>query len=120
MRIGALDRKIILQTRTKSKNPKTGEVSFTWANYAVTYAQVAKKKASEKIYNLSGDNNDSAILKATTDITFFGVRYDPKINISYRLIYGGLTYNILSIREIGRNKYLEIEAQAISEGTGQV
>ena len=115
MRVGQFDAEITFQIRTEIQDAESGEVTFTWADCFTTYAQIIKQKATEKSYIFTEARSDTFI-NATSDITIFQVRYDPEIDDVYRISWKNKFFNIKSVREIGRNQFLEIEAQAIDGG----
>lgn len=109
MRAGPLDRKIILERFTETRDAFNEPVK-TWATLATRSASYTPLSDGEKF---------SASETAATASARFVIRYsavvadlDPKD----RLTFDGVVYQILRVKEIGRREGLEITAGARADG----
>jgi SPP1 family predicted phage head-tail adaptor len=98
MEAGKLDRRITIQTYLNTKN-EFGEVEQAWTDVATVWAAVNETGGSEK---------EEAKQVQATDNTVFAIRFRWDVAEKDRIIYRNKPYNILSIKEIGRQKGLEI------------
>ena len=101
MRAGRLDRRITVEQFTSTVNAM-GEPIMTWTALATLWASVRAKSARE--FFAHGE-------QATADVAF-KIRYRSDLNRTMRIAYGGDTYDIVAITEIGRREALEIIATA--------
>jgi SPP1 family predicted phage head-tail adaptor len=100
-RIGALDRRVLLESRTDSQD-STGEVIVSWVELATVWA----KKEDETI----GSGEEYRDSKLTSEQrSFFTIRYRADVNTLLRLTYDGLVYDIMTVNEVGRRKFLKLE-----------
>jgi SPP1 family predicted phage head-tail adaptor len=101
MNPGRLDRKITLQRFTSTKNA-IGEALKTWATYAIVPAAIKPQRGGERV---NGDKREAA------DVVTFQVRYYQGVVPKDRLLYEGVNYDVLNIRESGRRHLMEIDAR---------
>ena len=103
MRIGRLDRKITLQFRTLSQNAYGEAVAASYSNLAV-WATIDTKATGTK-ETVSGG------LETSSQNIIFLIRYSSdvsSITSGDRVSYGGKTYDIEVIQEVGRNLSLRL------------
>lgn len=102
---GTLDRRVTFQRATVSYNAFNEPVEI-WATLAVV--SVGKRDAS------AGETYRAQEVGAQIT-TRFQVRYSPllsDLNPNDRLIYGSLVHNITAVRQVERNRWLEVDAVA--------
>jgi SPP1 family predicted phage head-tail adaptor len=100
MRAGKLDREIIVETVTTTIDD-AGTPVETWAPLATLRAEL-KDNASDETHNEQGDT--------TRQLVTFETRYVPGVSVAARIMYQGEPYNLLQVREIGRQRGLELKA----------
>jgi SPP1 family predicted phage head-tail adaptor len=101
MMSGRLDRQITLQEPTTSQN-SYGEQTTTWSDSATVWAQVQQQSGREMF---------AAGKLAEVDM-LFKIRYRSSVDETWRISYDGRTYEIESVKELGRQDGLEIAAKA--------
>lgn len=108
--IGSLDRKILIEEPIVLTDSDSNQYKTTgWQeieNNGQPRAKVEEKSGTEVM-----QTDQITGVKFTT----FTIRYRTDLDLKYRIVYGGWTYNIQSILEIGRKRYLRITC----EGGGQ-
>lgn len=92
MNIGKLDRKIVIESYTVSKNSLNESVS-TWATYHTCFAHIQSAGGNEGI--------ESDKITATNRVKF-KIRYFAGINEKMRISYNSYYYDIIEIHELGR------------------
>ena len=108
LRAGTLDRSIILQRATTTKNAFNEDVE-AWAPLATVWS--SKRDISD------GERVRAAEVGAVIE-TRFQIRWSSVVadlSAVDRLLFGGLVYNITAVKEIGRRQGLEITAAARAE-----
>ena len=100
IRVGAMDRRITLQTATETQDGY-GEPVPTWSTLATVWASVRPERASEQF---EGDQEHA------TRQTIFRIRYRSDVNEKTRISYGSQVYDITGIIEIGRREALDLTA----------
>lgn len=100
MNFGNMDRKIMIQSPPTAKDDG-GELSGSWTLECSPWAMVKHDSSSE--------SNDEGT-EAMADVLTFTIRHRPGITSGMRVVYGGDTYEILGIKEVGREEYLELSA----------
>jgi SPP1 family predicted phage head-tail adaptor len=105
---GSLDRRITLERATATQASPSGEQLLTWAEETTIWAEVQPLSGGElfRAQQLEAKADTRFRVRYRTDIT-----PDEKLRISY----GGRTYDIRSVVELGRREGLEIIAQARTE-----
>lgn len=101
MPLGDLDRRISLYTSTTAYN-SFGEPTLTWALNGSVWAGIA--------YEVTPENFKSDQLIATQRMQFM-IRY-KSLTEKWKVVYGGKTYDILSIEEVGRKNYLLLNCES--------
>ena len=102
MRAGKLDRRVTIERAALTTND-FGEVVEAWQCVATVWAQQRPNRGGERF---------AAQQTVGGKVLTFHIRYRSDLTTRDRLIYDGLTYNILDIREIGRRVVSEIDAAA--------
>lgn len=105
MRAGRLDREITIERATDARGT-SGAVTKTWATLATVPAEVRPKRGRE--FFAAGQ------VAGEVD-TVFRIYWRSDITVKDRISYGGRTYDITSLGEIGRKEVLEIMATARAE-----
>lgn len=101
MRAGELDRKIIIQSLTQTRDAYGATVDV-WA----TFAEVWARKR-----DIRGDEYFAAQqVNARVDVVFL-IRYLAGVTNTMRISYNNQFWDIRSINEIGRREGLEIYAE---------
>ncbi len=102
VRIGRMDRKITIRKRIITRDSIGGAVE-TWQNVATVPAEKLDIAGREFI----------AAQQVNAEITTkFRIRYRSDIRPVWRISYDGRDYDIVSVAELGRRKWLEIMAKA--------
>jgi len=102
-RSGKMDRLITIQSKTTEKD-EYGEEIETWDTHAKVWAMRRDLRGNEfyAAQQLNAEIN-----------TVFKTRYVSGIAPdSHRIVYDGLTYNILAVVELGRREALELMVKA--------
>ena len=100
-----LDRLVELRHRVLTRDSTSGQQVESWPTaYASVWAQKVDLRGREFFAAQQGN----AEITAT-----FRIRYRTDILATDRLVYEGLSYNILPPAEIGRRDGLEIQATAV-------
>jgi SPP1 family predicted phage head-tail adaptor len=102
VKIGQLDRRILFQNQTITKQ-SNGEELSSWTSHAYRWAKAEQYSSSEI--------NESGMLTVYSK-AFFTVRYDAALNEKMRVYYDGKIYNIIGIEEIGRREYQKIDCES--------
>lgn len=100
---GKLDRRITLQRRTTAANAYSEPIE-TWTNLATVWASIDYPLTG------SGETFQDAINQAATSV-IFTIRYRADVGFIERINYGGDTYDIERVSELGRNNHLQIHAK---------
>lgn len=104
IRIGDLDRQIVLQTNTPTRST-SGALVDNWGTFANCWA---------KVEEMNVGSGEEEARKKQTAVTrfFFTVRFRSGITTLLRVSYKGLFFDIKSVSEIGRKQFLRLEAEA--------
>ena len=101
MRIGELDRRIVIEAPTVTQN-SYGEQVSSWATYRTVWAKMEWKGGSEK--------EETERMTATSKVCFYIRNLDISITEQNRILYDSKYYVINVINEIeGREAFLELE-----------
>lgn len=104
IRAAALDQVIALKPRQDSVPNEYGvALELTGVPQLVMRAQLLERKAEEQLHD-SG--------RITKTVLSFRLRYVPGVKPGDQLQYDGVTYDILTVTELGRRKGLEITCAA--------
>lgn len=104
IRIGDLDRQIVLQNNTPTRSD-SGATVESWGTFANCWA---------KVEEMNVGSGEEEARKKQTAVTrfFFTVRFRSGVTTLLRVSYKGLFFDIKSVSEIGRKQFLRIEAEA--------
>lgn len=107
---GLMNRRVVIQRVTITRNATTGAEVKTWATYATLWAQVLESVTPRESTPTSGPQGAVA---AFSQQTRFRVRYRSDIRReTMRISYRGQLYRIVAIAEIGaRKEGLQISAE---------
>lgn len=108
---GPLDRRIRLERFTSTTDPISGEQVKTWATLGPDKIFASHRRASARETLASAE-----IAAASSDV--FEIRYDSAwadVSPLDRLIYEGVTHEIVGVSEIGRREGLRIDTVARAE-----
>lgn len=105
MNPGLLDCRVEIQRATTAIG-RFGAPNDTWAPWKTRWA---RKKES------TGNENTSNGREIGDQITVFTIRYTVGITLKDRLVFKSKVYDILSIVEIGRRHYQELNCRAHSD-----
>lgn len=103
---GQLDRRIVLQSLTTTRDDVGGKVE-TWADVATVWA-------SRKVDN--GRRLFAAEQKSLEEIVTFRIRWRAGVTAFMRVVYGDDFFEIIAKPvELGRRAYLELTTRSIRE-----
>ena len=97
MPLGNLDRKITIQYYPQTRGSTWGEVLKVWTTYATCWGQKIEATGKEEL------DTDQVVSKQMIQ---WRIRYDSGVNERMRIYYDGDYYNIESIQEEKRRRYL--------------
>lgn len=106
MRAGDLDRRITIRRATTAQDSGSGEEIETWADLATVWASWRRASARETLAA-------AEVAAAISDV--FVCRWSPvtaTITPKDRIVYGGKTYNIEAVAEVGRREGIELRGNA--------
>ncbi|ORE90199.1 Bacteriophage head-tail adaptor [Stappia sp. 22II-S9-Z10] len=105
MRAGKLDRRVTIQSYTQTGTDIYNVPTFAWADVATVWAQQRPNRGAERF---------TAAEVAGSSVLTFHIRHRG-VTVQDRLLYGGKTWDIVDVREIGRGVVTEIDATARAE-----
>jgi SPP1 family predicted phage head-tail adaptor len=103
--IGKLDRRIVIQQSTESKDIY-GQPVKTWAALATVWAQVEDRTGSEGV---------QAEQITASRTTVFTIRYLSTVAERMRILYNFRYYDIHSIKSPDRNRFLELSTELLDD-----
>ncbi len=106
MRAGKLDRRITIQRATAASNDRNEPIQ-TWSDLVTVWAQQRPNRGQERF---------TAQEIAGQSVMTFHIRYREGLSVKDRISYQDKIWDILDIREVGRNVVLEIDVVARAEG----
>ena len=111
MRAGRLDNQIVLQSRSVSQDPNTGEPTNSWSTYATVWATVSP---------LKGDERFKSARDIATKAYKFTLRYRSDVTPQDRIVFRSENYDIVGISPLGRRnkETLEIVAEVEESTSG--
>lgn len=104
MNIGALDRKITIQSYTETASSESGERTKTWATLAQVWATVTYPKSAT-------ERNEGIEQERETTITpvEFTIYYRTDVTTGMRILWDSEYYNIMRVNKVGqRNEMLKL------------
>jgi len=102
MNPGKLDRRIVIQVRTMTRD-NTGTRVETWADHATVWAEYVRHKAGAAVI---------ADTDRTQDDQQFRIRTRAINPTDHRILYKSKFYDIKGVSEVGRGDFLLIDAVA--------
>ncbi len=106
--IGKLDRRITIQRATITYN-EFNEAIETFGDYATVWAMRQDATAGESY------RAQEVGAQITTRFTIRWSAHMRDVNPADRILFDGRSYNITATREMGRNRWIEIDAVARAE-----
>lgn len=101
VKVGQLDRRITLKTRTTVQT-STGYARETWTDLATVWAQLVDRGGAEREVS----EQEVGVRRVA-----FIIRYRSDIGAADRIEYDGDIYDITNIEEVGRRRFLKISAE---------
>ena len=109
MNIGFLDRRIIIQSASRTADVY-GQTVPSWATYVTVWAALDNESASSAVLEEQETSTNRVTWRVRSSTQTRAVT--PK----YRISYGGDIYNILAVQEVGRKNELHfITERVVSE-----
>ena len=108
IKTGDLDRLITIQVATTSNDEFNAPIK-TWSQYIKPWAKVTEVSDREKVHS---EEVGSSIT------TRFVIRHSTQskvVDTVHRILYDGRIYDIVGVKDIQRNYFIEITAAARSE-----
>lgn len=100
--IGSMDRLIVIEKRTVTRDA-TGGVVETWASSSTAWADYVPQQPTES------ETNQRQVV---TRRAYFQTHYRSDLSeADYRIVYGGATWDITGVLEIGRRREIRIYCQ---------
>lgn len=100
--IGSLNQKIIIQISFSNTKQDTGEKITGWTFFAYAWAKVTDSGGNEEL--------EAGQIVAADTVTFT-IRYIQGIKPKMRILHNGMFYNIRSVSEIGRHRFLTLKTE---------
>lgn len=104
--VGKLDRRITFQKKVISENVSNEDEEAGWGDLDITPVVWASKKDN------SGNESYAADRLNTFQGVVFVIRFRSDINTKMRVVFAGVAYNIVSLSEIGRKRYLSVSTSS--------
>ena len=101
--IGNLDRKLIIQTSFWLSKGDSGEQKTGWTKFAEVWGKAIGTGGAEALE--AGQITDK-------ENSSFVIRYLAGVKPKMRILYEGKFYNIRSVAEIGRKRFLLIKTES--------
>lgn len=114
--IGKLDRRITFQEKVVGSNESNEDEETGWTNIDDDPTVWASK---EERPVASGEEYRADKLTDYQHVTFV-VRYRDDITPLLTVVYGTTRYNILSVQEVSRKRFLNIECESGGEYVGEI
>ena len=109
MNIGFLDRRIVIQSASRTADVY-GQTVPSWSTYVTVWAALDNKSASSAVLEEQETSTNRVTWRVRSSTQTRAVT--PK----YRISYGGDIYNILAVQEVGRKNELHfITERVVSE-----
>jgi SPP1 family predicted phage head-tail adaptor len=94
MRPGRMDRRVVIQQPTATKDDWNYD-TIAWTTFATVWATKLDKGVAETV---------EASRQTAVNRTQFNIRYLSGVNATMRISYGGLFYYIVGVEELGRRE----------------
>lgn len=101
--IGRLDRRIVIQRNLKTIDTSGQRVS-SWVTYKTVWAGWYPTQ-------VGSDERFESEIKTPIQEGYFKIRYD-KINTGYRIVFDGLNWDIKSVQQDGRKRFLKVYVES--------
>lgn len=106
MRIGDLDRRIVVQQASTTQD-SYGQPIETWTAVATVWAQVTPMRGRETF------GSEQVLDRGPQR---FRIRYRSDVTVQHRLSYNDIIYQIHDVQEVGRHEGLDLIASLLSLG----
>jgi SPP1 family predicted phage head-tail adaptor len=100
---GTLDRRIVIQQRTDTRDAG-GEPVPTWSTLATVWARVTHLRGTEPFQGQQFN---------AQRFTVFNIRYRDDVDETMQIVHDGETYDIQGVSEVGRRVGLEITTKVL-------
>lgn len=95
MRIGALDRRVVLQRKDETRDPVTGAVRVQWVDVQAVWAHLRYLNGVEML------KADTVVSSAKVSIR---IRHREDVGAAWRVVYGGQYFDILAVLPDGQGR----------------
>jgi SPP1 family predicted phage head-tail adaptor len=96
MRAGLMDKRITIQTATRTLDAVYGSEVLSWSTFATVWADVNEVNSVERVRNE---------IRTLTRVTLIQIRYLPELTENMRVLMAdGRILQITSLAEVGRKK----------------
>lgn len=99
MRAGAKDRRVTFQKQTETEDPYGGTLT-DWVDQFTTWAEVIEQGGKEFFAADRIDASQQAL---------FRTAWFADADVTLRIVFNGLPYDVNAVREIGRREGLEFQ-----------
>lgn len=103
MRAGRMDREITIEAYTSTVDD-AGTPTKDWTEFATVRAQLLQQSTEEFLRSYGETDQTVAI---------FRIRWLEGLTTDHRVVYRGKAHNLREIKEIGRNKGLELRCEEV-------
>ena len=103
---GQLDRRVIIEQRTVSRDPAYNSEVVAWSTLAAVWAQVVESSTPP-----SANPGQAEALAAYQRPMKVRIRWRPGVDTTLRLNYAGRLLQITATAELGRRQWLEMACQ---------
>lgn len=104
LRAGAMDRSIVIESVTLSNDSFGSGQAESWSTFATVPAEVLPMGVQERFISDQ---------KYSSRTNIFNIRYLPGLLPTMRIQYDSLTWRILGVKEVNRQRGHEILAESI-------
>lgn len=108
--IGELDRRVTIQYKVITQNEFNEDHESGWDDVADVWAKVAERSGSKTMEADRATLNRPATftIRWRSDIDKDGQITIDSVKYIARMVYGGFAYDIISVTDISRKRFLEI------------
>jgi SPP1 family predicted phage head-tail adaptor len=111
--IGELDRRVTIQYKVITQNDFNEDQESGWDDVQDVWAKVVERTGNEsqQADRLTTNRAVSFTIRWRSDIDKDGQITINSVKYIARIVYGGFAYDIVSVIDIGRKRFLEIVTQ---------
>lgn len=103
---GSLDRRITIERYVETRDPVYNSVSYDWTSWQPDVPANVRTAGGREFLEAGGQYVERRAI--------FKVRWIPDLQTTDRVSWNGRAYDIKDVREIGRRRFLEIHAEAVT------